>query len=80
MPAQIERCQRLARVTAALSGVTPRRAILSRLDHARAHRFKAAITTALRIAIAKRYISPAEFAEVDAALDRIRAMLYRLTR
>ena len=38
------------------------------------------VTTALRIAVAKRYISPAEFAETDAVLDRIRAMLYRLTR
>lgn len=38
------------------------------------------VTTALRIAVAKRYISPAEFAEIDAVLDRIRAMLYRLTK
>ena len=38
------------------------------------------VTTALRIAVAKRYISPVEFAEIDAVLDRIRAMLYRLTK
>jgi four helix bundle protein len=38
------------------------------------------VTTALRIAVAKRYISPADFAEIDAVLDRIRAMLYRLTK
>jgi len=38
------------------------------------------VTTALRIAVAKRYISPPEFAEIDAVLDRIRAMLYRLTK
>ena len=38
------------------------------------------VTVALRIAVAKRYITAAEAAEVDAALDRVRAMLYRLTR
>jgi four helix bundle protein len=38
------------------------------------------VTTALRIAVAKRYISAAELAEVDAVLDRVRAMLYRLTK
>jgi four helix bundle protein len=38
------------------------------------------VTTALRIAVAKRSISPAEFADIDALLDRIRAMLYRLTK
>ena len=38
------------------------------------------VTVALRIAVAKRYITGAEAAEVDAALDRVRAMLYRLTR
>jgi len=37
------------------------------------------VTTALRIAVAKRYIAPAEFAEIDSVLDRLRAMLYRLT-
>jgi len=38
------------------------------------------VTVALRIAVAKRYITRDEAAEVDAALDRVRAMLYRLTR
>ena len=37
------------------------------------------LTTALRIARARGYISPAEFTAVDAALDRVRAMLWRLT-
>ena len=38
------------------------------------------VTVALRIAVAKRYVTTAEIAELDAVLDRIRAMLYRLTR
>jgi len=38
------------------------------------------VTVALRIAVAKRYITAAEAAEVDEVLDRVRAMLYRLTR
>jgi four helix bundle protein len=38
------------------------------------------VTVALRIAAAKRYISAADFAEVDAVLDPVRAMLYRLTQ
>jgi four helix bundle protein len=38
------------------------------------------VTVALRIAVAKGYITTAEAAEVDAVLDRVRAMLYRLTR
>lgn len=38
------------------------------------------VTVALRIAVAKRYVTAAELAEVEALLDRIRAMLYRLTR
>jgi hypothetical protein len=38
------------------------------------------VTVALRITVAKGYITGAEVAEVDAALDRVRAMLYRLTR
>ncbi len=38
------------------------------------------VTVALRIAVAKGYITEAEAAEVDAVLDRVRAMLYRLTR
>ena len=36
------------------------------------------VTVALRIAVAKRYVSAAEIAE--AVLDRVRAMLYRLTQ
>jgi four helix bundle protein len=38
------------------------------------------VTVALRIAVAKHYVTAAEAAEVDAVLDRVRAMLYRLTR
>jgi four helix bundle protein len=38
------------------------------------------VTVALRIAVAKGYITAAEAAEVDVVLDRVRAMLYRLTR
>ena len=38
------------------------------------------LTVALRVAVLRRYISEAEAAEVDAVLDRVRAMLYRLTR
>ena len=38
------------------------------------------VTVALRIAVAKRYITGTEAAEVDAELDRVRAMLYRLTQ
>jgi four helix bundle protein len=38
------------------------------------------VTAALRIAAAKRYISRAELVELDELLDRVRAMLYRLTR
>ena len=37
------------------------------------------VTVALRIARVKRYISDAEFAHVDEQLDRVRAMLWRLT-
>ena len=37
------------------------------------------LTTALRIARARGYITPAEFAAVDVVLDRVRAMLWRLT-
>jgi hypothetical protein len=37
------------------------------------------LTAALRIACARRYIAPAELAAVDASLDRVRAMLWRLT-
>jgi four helix bundle protein len=38
------------------------------------------LTTALRIARARGYISAADFDAVEAALDRVRAMLWRLTR
>jgi four helix bundle protein len=38
------------------------------------------VTVALRIAVAKRYISAADFAQVDAVLDRVRAILFQLTR
>jgi hypothetical protein len=31
-------------------------------------------------AVAKRYVTAAEVAEVEAVLDRVRAMLYRLTQ
>ena len=37
------------------------------------------LTTALRIARARGYITAAEYDAVDAALDRVRAMLWRLT-
>jgi four helix bundle protein len=37
------------------------------------------LTTALRIAQARGYITPADFAAVDTVLDRVRAMLWRLT-
>ena len=36
------------------------------------------VTVGLRIALAKKYISAAEAADVDAPLDRVRAMLWRL--
>ena len=38
------------------------------------------VTVALRIARAKRYVTATDLADVEAALDRVRAMLYRLTR
>ena len=37
------------------------------------------LTTALRIAKAHGYITPADFADVDTPLDRVRAMLWRQT-
>jgi four helix bundle protein len=39
----------------------------------------AELTTALRIARARGYITHADYAAVDATLDRVRAMLWRLT-
>lgn len=38
------------------------------------------VTVALRIALAKRYITEAELDEVEAVLDPVRAMLHRLAR
>ena len=38
------------------------------------------VTVALRIALAKGYITSADHADVDALLSRVRAMLYGLTR
>jgi four helix bundle protein len=37
------------------------------------------LTVALRIALAKRYVTKADLAEVDKPLDQVRAMLFRLT-
>jgi four helix bundle protein len=37
------------------------------------------LTTALRIARARGYITAAEFGSIDSTLDRVRAMLWRLT-
>ena len=37
------------------------------------------VSVALRIAVAKRYVTRDELAELEAMLDRLRAMLYRLT-
>ena len=56
-----------------------RRAGDKRRHYEMAHGSAGETTTALRIAVAKRYITPADFAELDVLLDRIRAMLWRLT-
>ncbi len=37
------------------------------------------LTTALRMALARGYITTADYAAVDTPLDRVRAMLWRLT-
>jgi four helix bundle protein len=37
------------------------------------------LTTALRIAKARGYITHADYAAIDAVLDRVRAMLWKLT-
>lgn len=37
------------------------------------------LTTALRIAKARGYITPADYTTVDVVLDRVRAMLWQLT-
>src|SRR5437868_13659664 len=56
------------------------RAGLDRADlYRRAAGSASELTTALRIAQARRYITPGDFDAVDAVLDRVRAMLYRLT-
>jgi four helix bundle protein len=56
------------------------RAGLDRPDlYRRAAGSAAELTTALRIARARGYITGAEDTSVDAALDRVRAMLWRLT-
>ena len=36
------------------------------------------VTAALHVAVLKRYISRDEYAAIDASLDRVRAMCYRL--
>ena len=38
------------------------------------------VTVALRIAVAKQYVTAADVAPTEELLDRLRAMLYRLTR
>ena len=37
------------------------------------------LTTGLRIAKGRSYITPAEYAHIDEVLDRVRAMLWQLT-
>jgi hydroxymethylpyrimidine/phosphomethylpyrimidine kinase len=54
------------------SGATATSAATSRWPRGRRARSAAAV--------AKGYITAAEAAEVDTVLDRVRAMLYRLTR
>jgi four helix bundle protein len=44
-----------------------------------AHGSACETTTALRVAVAKRYITADELAAIDVLLDRVRAMLWRLT-
>ena len=56
------------------------RAGLDRTDLFRRAKGSAAeVTAALRIALARDYITEDDFATVDASLDRVRAMLWRLT-
>jgi four helix bundle protein len=56
------------------------RAGLDRPDlYRRAAGSAAELTTALRIARARGYITSSDYAAIDAALDRVRAMLGRLT-
>lgn len=57
------------------------RAGLDRADfYRRAAGSASELTTALRIARARAYVTDADFAAVDAPLDRVRAILWRLTR
>ena len=57
-----------------------------RIGRDRGHHYRIAagsageLTTALRIACGRKLITWARYAAVDAKLDRIRAMLWRLTR
>ena len=56
------------------------RAGLDRADlYRKAHGSASELTTGLRIAKSRRYISPADHDAIDAKLDRVRAMLWRLT-
>ena len=56
------------------------RAGLDRADiFRRASGSAAELTTALRLCCSRRYITPAEYAAIDACLDRVRAMLWQLT-
>ena len=56
------------------------RAGLDRADmYRRAAGSASELTTALRIARARGYITDAEYGAVDVALDRVRAMLWKLT-
>ena len=61
-------------------GEARERAGLDRADlFRRANGSASELTTALRIARARGYITGADFDAVDASLDRVRAMLWRLT-
>ena len=56
------------------------RAGLDRIDLFRkAHGSASELTTGLRIARARHYITSADYAAVDKQLDRVRAKLWRLT-
>ena len=56
------------------------RAGLDRVDlYRKAHGSASELTTGLRIAKSRRYITEADYAAVDGKLDRVRAMLWRLT-
>ena len=56
------------------------RAGLDRADHYRKAAGSAGeLTMAMRIAVNRRYITQADFDHVEAVLDRVRAILWRLT-